>query len=124
MAKQLHKKFTDEHVTSLLQKYLTREIELSYILGILGIERRRFFYLLRRYREDSEHFSISYGRKKSTRKISQAVEKNIIEELRIEKRLIGDKNMPIRTYNYSYIRDQLWSKYRQRVSVPITSRIS
>ena len=26
--------------------------------------------------------------------------------------------MPIRTYNYSYIRDQLWSKYSQKVSVP------
>jgi len=26
--------------------------------------------------------------------------------------------MPIRSYNYSYIRDQLWSKYGQKVSVP------
>lgn len=118
MAKHLHKKFPDEQVTSLLQKYLTHEIELSYILDILGIKRRRFFYLLEKYREDPERFSISYGRKKSTRKISQAIEKNIIKELRIEKSLIEDKNMPIRTYNYSYIRDQLWSKYQQKVSVP------
>ena len=26
--------------------------------------------------------------------------------------------MPIRTFNYSYIRDQLWNKYGQKVSVP------
>lgn len=118
MAKHLHKKFPDEQVTSLLQKYITHEIELSYILGILGIKRRRFFYLLKKYRENPEHFSISYQRKKSPRRISQAIEKNILKELSIEKRLIEDKNMPIRTYNYSYIRDQLWSKYRQKVSVP------
>lgn len=118
MAKHLHKKFSDEHVKSLIQKYLTHEIELFYILDILGIKRRRFFSLLKKYREDPERFSISYGRKKSTRKIGLAIEKNIIKELRIEKRLIEDKNMPIRSYNYSYIRDQLWSKYRQKVSVP------
>ncbi len=118
MAKHLHKKFTDEQVTSLLQKYLTHEFEISYILDILGIERRRFFYLLKRYREDPEHFSIAYSRKKKTHKISEEIEKNIVKELRIEKRLIEDKNMPIRPYNYSYIRDQLWSKYRQKVSVP------
>jgi len=98
--------------------YLTHEIELFYILDILEIKRRRFFSLLKKYREDPEHFSISYGIKKSTRKISLAIEKNIIKELRIENRLIEDKNMPIRTYNYSYIRDQLWSKYQQKVSVP------
>lgn len=26
--------------------------------------------------------------------------------------------MPIRSYNYSYIRDQLWSKYKQKISLP------
>jgi len=118
MAKHLHKKFSDEHITSLLKKYLTHEIELPYILDILGIKRRRFFYILKKYRGNPKHFSISYDRKKSTRKISQAIEKNIIGELSIEKCLIENKEMPIRTYNYSYIRDQLWSKYQQKVSVP------
>lgn len=63
MAKQLHKKFPDEQVKSLLQNYLTHEIELPYILDILGIKRRRFFYLLKKYQEDPEHFSIAYSRK-------------------------------------------------------------
>lgn len=118
MAKQLHKKFPDEQVKSLLQNYLTHEIELPYILDILGIKRRRFFYLLKKYQEDPEHFSIAYSRKKSPRSISDSIEKNILMELHIEKRFIEDKNMPIRTYNYSYIRDQLWRKYQQKVSVP------
>lgn len=118
MAKQLHKKFPTEQVKSLLERYLSKEIGIDYVLEILGIKRSRFFEVLKEYREDPESFSISYKRTKSTRKLSEAIEENIIKELRIEKSLIEDKNMPIRTYNYSYIRDQLWSKYYQKVSVP------
>jgi len=64
-------------------------------------------------------FSISYKRKKSTRKISKEIEENIIKELSIENSLTENKDMPIRSYNYSYIRDQLWNKYGQKVSLPI-----
>jgi len=103
MAKHIHKRFTDEQVISLLQKYLTHEIEISYILNILGIERRRFFDLLKRYREDPAHFSIAYSRKKSTYKINDEIEKNIIGGLHIEKRLTEDKNMPIRNGNKSLV---------------------
>lgn len=118
MAKQLHRKFPTEQVKSLLERYHSKEIRIDYILEILGVRRSRFFEILKEYRKDPESFSVSYKRTKSPRKISDSVEKNILKELHIEKRLIEDKNMPIRTYNYSYIRDQLWSKYRQKVSVP------
>jgi len=118
MAKQLHKKFPNEQVKSLLKSYLSKEIKIDYILEILGIKRSRFFELLKEYQKAPESFSISYKRAKSTRKISKKVEENIIKELRIEKGLIENKEMPIRSYNYSYIRDQLWSKYRQKVSLP------
>jgi len=118
MAKHLHKKFPDKQVKSLLEKYFSQEVELSYILDILGIKRRRFFYLLEKYREDPESFSIAYSRKKSPRRISREIEENILKELRIEKSIIKNQDMPIRSYNYSYIRDQLWSKYQQKVSLP------
>ncbi len=118
MAKQLHKRFPDEQVKSLLERYLSKEIESSYILDILGIKRRRFFELVKRYREDPENFSISYRREKSTRTISKEIEENIIKELSIEKSLIENRDMPIKSYNYSYVKDQLWNKYRQRVSLP------
>ena len=118
MAKQLHRKFPTEQVKSLLERYQSKEIRIDYILEILGVRRSRFFEILKEYRKDPESFSVSYKRTKSPRKISDSVDKNILKELHIEKRLIEDKNMPIRTYNYSYIRDQLWSKYRQKVSVP------
>jgi len=118
MVHQLHKRFPDQQVKSLLQRYLDKEIKLNYIIEILGIKRRRFFQLLKEYREDSENFSIAYKREKRTRTISKEIEENILKELSIERGLIGNRDMPIRSYNYSYIRDQLWSKYGQKVSVP------
>ncbi|GAH75965.1 unnamed protein product, partial [marine sediment metagenome] len=41
MAKQLHKRFSDEEVKMLLEKYLSEKVQLSYLLEILGIKRRR-----------------------------------------------------------------------------------
>jgi hypothetical protein len=52
------------------------------------------------------------------RRIVKGIEKNIVKELRIEKRLIVNKDMPIKSYNYSYIKDQLYNKYQQKVSLP------
>ena len=118
MAKQLRKRFPEEQVRALLERYLCKEIELRYIVEILGISRSRFFELLKWYRDDPDKFSISYGRKRTTRKISEEIEGNIIKELSTDKRLIENKDMPVRSYNYSYIRDQLWDKYQQKVSLP------
>jgi len=47
MADQLHKRFSDSQVKSLLESYTKKEIELSYILSILGIGRSRFFEILK-----------------------------------------------------------------------------
>jgi len=40
MAKQLHKRLSDEEVKILLEKYMNEKVELSYILETLGKERR------------------------------------------------------------------------------------
>jgi len=63
MAKQLHKRFSTEEIKMLLRKYLDEKVELTYILEILKIKRRRFFELLKEYREDPDGFSIKYDRK-------------------------------------------------------------
>lgn len=118
MVKQIHKRLADEQVKGLLERYCSREVELEYILKILKIKRRQFFKLLKRYREDPVDFSIAYKRHKEIRHISKKVEKNIIKELKQEKTFIEDPRMPIRSYNYSYIRDTLRKKYSQKVSVP------
>lgn len=115
--KQLHKKFTDNHVKEFIERYLAKEIELDYILTILGIKRRRFFVLVSKYRQDATHFSIQYLRKTPTRRIDQNIEKNILKELKIEKNLIHNKEIPLKSYNYSYVKDHLENKYKQRVSL-------
>ena len=118
MAKQLHKRFSSEEVKMFLQQYLDNKKKLPYILEILQITKRRFFHLLQEYKKNPDGFSIDYKRKRPTRKINEELEKNIINELRIEKELIEDKELPIHFYNYSYIKDQLYKKHKQKVSVP------
>jgi len=94
-----------------------KEIKINYILSILGIKRSRFFELLSRYKKDPDNFSIQYNRKTINRKIDQAIEANIIQELKIEKGLIKNKDIPIKWYNYSYIKDILENDYHQKVSL-------
>ena len=118
MTEQLHRRFSTEEVKVLLQKYLDEKVKLTYIVEILNITRRRFFQLLRDYKEDPDNFSIQYKRKRATRKITEDVEKNIVNELREEKKLIEDKEIPITFYNYSYIKDQIYQSYGQKVSLP------
>ena len=115
---QLHKNFTDHQVKELICRYLGKEIERSYIQEILGIGKTRFFALVKKYNEDQDSFSIEYKRKGTSRKISKDIEYNIMKELEIEKQLIADPEVPLRSYNYSYIADRLLSTYGQRVSTP------
>ena len=115
---QLHKKFTDSQVKELICRYLAGEIERSYIEEILGIKRRRFCQLVKKYRKNPDSFSIKYKRKGTSRKISKDIEDNIMKELEIDKQLIADPEVPLRLYNYSYIKDRLMSNYGQRVSTP------
>jgi hypothetical protein len=114
---QLHKRFSSDQVQELLERYLKKEVERKYIQEILGISRRRFFMLLNQYRENPPHFTIQYHRSTPPRCISAEIEQNILKELAIEKKIIRDKEIPLSTYNYSYIKDRLRKTYRQKVSL-------
>ena len=115
---QIHKEFTDRQVKELVKRYLKNEIERKYIQEVLGVGKTRFFALIKEYRKDPNRFSIQYTRNTTSRKIPQEVEDNILRELHIEKNLIEDKDVPLRHYNYSYIKDLLETKYYQKVSLP------
>jgi len=118
MSKQLHKNFTDDQVKSFLKSYVDKEIKINYILQMLRIKRRKFFELLAKYRKDPDNFSIRYDRRTINRKIDPDIERNIVKELKIEEDLIKAKEVPIKYYNYSYIKDLLEQKYNQKVSLP------
>jgi hypothetical protein len=112
----VHKKFTDEQVKNLLERYLKHEIERKYIQEILGIGKVRFFALLKQYRKSPQCFSIKYQRTTKP-KLGNEAEEALIRELMIEKKLIENQAVPIRRYNYSYIKDLLESAYQQKVSL-------
>ena len=59
---QLHKRFSDDQVKNLFERYLKKEIERRYIQEILGVGKARFFSLLKGFRRNSEQFSIQYKR--------------------------------------------------------------
>ena len=115
---QLHKRFTSEQVRKLLDRYLNDEIERAYIQEILGIKRRRFFVLLKQYKENPHHFTVQFRRTKAPRTISPMIEQNILKELSIDRKIIQTKEIPLKSYNYSFIKDRLKGTYHQKVSLP------
>ena len=42
----------------------------------------------------------------------------MVKELKMKKDLIENKDIPIKYYNYSYIKDLLEQKYSQKISLP------
>jgi len=98
---------------------LRKEIERKYTQEVLDIGKTRFFALVKEYRKDPNRFSIQYTRNSTSRKIPHYAEDTIIRELQTEKNLIEDPEIPLRHYNYSYIKDILETKYYQKVSLPI-----
>ena len=114
---QIHKTFTDEQVKQLMQRYVSQQVDRKHLQKLFDVKERRFFDLLKKYKEDPQNFTIQYHRNANP-KIPQATEKNIIKELKTEQKIIQNPNVPLKTYNYSYIRDLLAQKYKQQVSLP------
>jgi hypothetical protein len=113
---QLHKRFTSDQVKELLERYLRNKLERTYIQEILGIGRRRFFTLVKEYRENPHQFNIQYERTSPPR-IPRGLEETLLSELSIEKNLIQNKDVPLKSYNYSYVKDRLQKQYRQKISL-------
>ena len=114
---QLHKRFTDQQVKELMQRYSKKELKREHIQQMLQIKRRQFFKLFKEYSRNPETFSIQYNRTNATRTIDPKIEKGIIKELKIAKEFIDNKQMPIWSYNYSFIKNGLEKLYKQKVSL-------
>ena len=114
---QLHKNFTDDQVKNLFERYEKKEIERKYLQQILEISKSRFFDLLNSYRSNPQSFSVRYHRTNNP-KLSESAEEAIIKELKTEKEMIDNKQIPIYKYNYSFIKDSLESTYHYKISLP------
>lgn len=114
---QLHKRFTTEQVKDLMRRYANKELNRNHIQQVLQIGKRQFFSLLKEYRMDPENFSIQYSRTSKTRTIDAHIEKNILKQLKETKSLIDNKEMPVRSYNYSFIKKDIETSHNQKVSL-------
>lgn len=117
MEKHIHKRLNNDIVQFIFKKYVSEQLSIDQALKKLEIKKTRFFELLQSYKEDPENFSIEYKRKNSKR-INPELEPIIMKELKKEKGLIVDKAIPIYNYNYSYLKDQIYKKYKLQVSAP------
>ena len=86
---QLHKRFTSDQVKEFLERYSKNEIERNYIQEILGIKRRRFFVLLKEYKENPQRFTIQYQKTTPSRSISAG--NPILVQRKVNRRLQSQK---------------------------------
>ena len=66
----------------------------------------RYSFSSSEYRRTPSEFSLAYHRETAS-KIPARVEKEIEKEPMGERNLVGDSTVPIASYNYSALRDQL-----------------
>lgn len=117
MTEQIHKRLSNDLVRAVLEKYIRKEVGVEQTMELLGLKRSQLFEWVKRYKENSEIFCME-NKRQGNRRIGEELENNILKELKIEKALIDDPSLPVRVYNYSYLKDQLWKNYQQEVSVP------
>ena len=117
MSKHINRRFTNEQVKDLLKRYEAGEISRVNIETILGIGQTRFFALIKAYRDNPGSFNICYNRRNPTRNINQNIEKRIIQELHASQKLIKQKDVPIWRHNYSFIRQTLLEKDKQKIGL-------
>jgi len=118
MTKQMHNRLTAGQIEAILNRYVNKGLSAVQARDMLGLSRSQFFEWVKRYKEGSGGFSTAYRRGPCNHRISGELEGHIRSELEMEKRLIDDPSIPVRFYNYSFIRDQIMKKYHQEVSVP------
>jgi transposase len=118
MGEQIHKRLTDEQMKMIVEKYLAKELSAAEAMELLCLKRRQFFEWVQKYRNDPERFTMAYRRTESSRKLDEATHAHILSELAIEKALVDDPSIPVRFYNYSYIKGQLKKNYQEKVSPP------
>ena len=49
MRRQLHKKFSDNQIKELIQRYLEGKVKIDHVQKVLGIGKTRFFALIKKY---------------------------------------------------------------------------
>lgn len=115
---QIHKRLSEEQVITILENYLAKEVGAKEAMTNLGLKRSQFFNLTSQYKNNPDKFNLEHRGNNGNRRISGEAEAKILRELKSEKKLIDDKNIPIKSYNYSAVKESLEEKYNIAVSLP------
>ena len=121
---QIHKRLTTEKVKSVLTMYLTGTIGGNKARELLNIKKTQFFDWLKKLKNDPASFSLDYERKAPTNKIDSSKEEIVVKELELERSYIANKDISIKFYNYSYIKNLISEKYDTSVSIPTIIKIA
>jgi transposase len=114
----ISKRLGESQVSTILTQYVAKNLSTKDACAKLGLKQSRFFDLVKAFKKNTATFSIKRKDGIRTSRISEDADVHITEELRKEEALIEDKTIPIRSYNYSAVRDTLKEKYGVEVSVP------
>jgi hypothetical protein len=116
MGKQLHTRFTDDQIKFLLELYLKKAITLTQALQQLQCSKTQFFHILKKYRENSQAFTIAYARRNPHHRLPIEIDQVIRQELKTEYLLIKDPTNPLCQYNYAYLTDLIVKQLGQKIS--------
>ena len=114
----ISKRLTEAQVVTILTQYTQKKVSARDAQAKLGLKQSRFFDLVRDFRADKQTFAIARTEGERKKRLSDNTETCIKEELEKEKKLIDNNDVPIRSYNYSAVRDTLKDKHDIAVSVP------
>lgn len=114
----ISKRLSQAQVVTILTQYEEKKVSASDAQTKLGLKASRFFDLVAAFRENKQTFAITRVEGERKTRISKEAETHIKDELEQEKKLIENKDVPIRWYNYSAVRDVLKEKHNVEVSVP------
>ena len=114
----ISKRLSQAQVVAILTQHEEKKISAQDAQAKLGVKRSRFFDLARAFKDKKRAFVIARNESDRKTRISQDVETHIKEELEKDKKLIDNKDVPIRSYNYSALRDTLQERHKETVSVP------
>ncbi len=91
------------------------------IQEMLEVGKTRFFAILKQYQHSPEKYDLKYVRP-TGRRLSKETEQAVKAELKREKELVEDPELPISSYNYSAMRDRLKKKGYVVSATTITQR--
>src|SRR3989344_1955089 len=116
----ISKRLSEAQAVTILTQYVEKKISSADAQAKLGLKRSRFFDLVRAFQKDKQTFTIVRDEGERKTRISKNAETHIKDELAEEKKLIDNKDVPVRSYNYYAVHDTLKYRYPPSSTAPKT----